>query len=62
MSSELPRVRELLELSRDSVLDTFKRNPIEVLEKSDVLELGTHPEFPSLLPEPVNLVITTELK
>lgn len=61
MLSELPEVKDLPESSKDSELDTCKRNPTEVTEKSDVLELGILLEFSQLSPEQVNWVITTEL-
>lgn len=62
MLSELPKVKVCPVLSKDSVLDTCKKKPIEVSEKSDVSELGTLPELCIPLPELVNWVTTTELK
>jgi hypothetical protein len=41
-------------LLKDSVLDTYKKKPIEVGEKLDVLEDGILPELELPLPEPVN--------
>jgi len=41
MFSELPRVKDSKESLKDSELNTYKRNPIEVTERLDVLELGT---------------------
>jgi len=59
---ESPRVKDSKELSKDSELNIYKRNHIEVTEKSDVLELGIHPELDGTSPELVNSVTTTELK
>jgi hypothetical protein len=61
MLLELPEVKELLELLKDSVLDINKKKPIEVTEESDVLEPGIHQELCGQLLELVNSVITTEL-
>lgn len=44
MFSELPRVKDSKVSLKDSELNTYKRNPIEVTEKSDVSELGILPE------------------
>lgn len=57
---ELPRVKDSKESSKDSELNIFKRNHIEVTEKLDVSELGILPELDTLSPELVNSVIITE--
>jgi len=44
MFLELLKVKDLPESSKDSELNIYKRNPIEVTEKLDVLELGILPE------------------
>jgi len=54
MSSVSQEVKDSLELSKDSELNTYKRNPIEGSEKSDVSEDGILPELDSQLPELVN--------
>jgi hypothetical protein len=41
-------------LLKDMVLNIYKKNHIEVIEKSDVLEDGIQPELDIPLPEPVN--------
>jgi hypothetical protein len=46
--------------SKDLVLNIYKRNLIEVTEKLDVSEHGTHLELDGLFLELVNWVITTE--
>jgi hypothetical protein len=59
---ELPKVKDSKESSKDSELNIYKRNLIEVTEKSDVLELGIHPELDGMFPELVNSVTIIELK
>ena len=59
---ELQEVRELPELSRDSVLSISKRRHIEVGDVLVVLEHGIPLMFVSQLPVLVNSVITIELK
>jgi len=59
---ELPKVKVLPVLSKDSVSNTCKKKPIEVTEESDVSEDGIQPESDIPLPEPVNWVIILELK
>jgi hypothetical protein len=54
MSSELPRDTDSVASSRDSESDIYKKKPIEVIEKSDVLVLGILPELDGLSPELVN--------
>lgn len=44
----------MLESLKDLELNTYKKNPTEVTEKSDVSEDGTLLESEPLLPEPVN--------
>lgn len=62
MLSVSPRVKDMLVSLKDGVSDICKRNLTEVTEKSDVLELGIQQELLGLLPEQVNVDITTELK
>jgi len=59
---ELPKVKDSKVSWKDSELDIFKRNHIEVTEKLVVSELGILLELDGPFPEPVNSVITTELK
>jgi len=54
MLSESPKVKVSPESSKDSVLNTYKRNLIEVTEKSVASEDGIPLELDSPLPEPVN--------
>lgn len=54
MLSELPEVKVTLVSLKDSELNTYKKNPTEVTEKSDVLEDGTLLELDIPLPELVN--------
>lgn len=54
MLSELLKVKDTPELLKDSELNTYKKNPTEVTEKSDVSEDGTLLELDIPLPEPVN--------
>lgn len=54
MLSVSPKVKDLLELLKDSELNTYKKNLIEVTEKLVVLEDGTLPELDIPSPEPVN--------
>jgi hypothetical protein len=58
----LLKVKDSQELLKDGVLDTYKKNLTEVIEKSDVLVLGIQQELPGLLLEPVKVVISIELK
>jgi len=54
MLLELLKVKVLLELLKDTVLNIYKKNPIEVTEKLDVLEDGILLELDTPLPELVN--------
>jgi len=54
MLSVSPEVKDSPELSKDSELNTYKKNPIEGSEKSDVSEDGIPPELDSQSPELVN--------
>lgn len=62
MSSELPRDMDSVVSLKDSASDIYKKKPIEVTEKSDVLVPGILPELDGLSPELVNMDSTTELK
>jgi len=62
MLLELLKVKVLLVSLKDMVLNIYKKNPIEVIEKLDVLEDGIQPELDIQLPEQVNLVIIIERK
>jgi len=59
---ELPKVKDSKESSKDSESNIYKRNHIEVTEKSDVSEPGIHPELDGMFPELVNSVTIIELK
>jgi len=54
MLLELLKVKVLPELLKDTVLNIYKKNPIEVIEKLDVLEDGILLELDIPLPELVN--------
>jgi hypothetical protein len=54
MLLELQKVKVLQVLLKDMVLNIYKKNPIEVIEKLDVLEDGILPELDIPLPEQVN--------
>jgi len=58
--SELPEVRELRVLSRDSESLVFKDAPIEVSARSLVLEPGIHLRSSGLSPDVVSSVTTPE--
>jgi len=58
---ELPEVRELKVLSRDSELPAFRDAPIEVSVRSVVSELGIHLQSSGLLPVAVSWVTIREL-
>jgi len=60
MSWESPRVKGSKESSKDSVLNTCRRNRTEGTEKLDVSERGTLLVLDGLFPELVISVITTE--
>jgi len=62
MLLELLKVKVSLVLLKDGELNIYKKNPIEVTEKSVVLEDGIPPELDIQLPELVNSDIITELK
>jgi len=62
MLLELLKVKVLPVLLKDMVLNIYKRNPIEVIEKLDVLEDGILLELDTQSLELVNSVITTEPK
>jgi hypothetical protein len=62
MFSELPEVKELLVLLKDSVLHINRKKHIEVIEESDVSEDGIQLELDLQLLEPDNWVIITEPK
>jgi len=55
------KVKDSKESSKDSELNIYKRNLIEVIEKLDVLEHGILLELDGLSPEPGNWDITIEL-
>lgn len=58
----LLKVKDSQVLLKDGVLDIYKRNPIEVIEKSVVSVLGIQQESLGQLLELVNQGISTELK
>jgi len=57
-----PKVKDSKVLLKDGESNTYKRNHTEVIEKLVVLDHGTLLELDSQSLEPVNSVITTELK
>lgn len=61
MSLVLPKVTEIPELLKDSVLENYQEKHIEVWEKLVVLELGIHPKSSGLLQELVNTGSIIEL-
>jgi hypothetical protein len=61
MFSVSPKVTDMQVSLKDGVLDTYKRNLTEVIEKSVVSVLGIQPESPGLLPELVKMDIIIEL-